>query len=466
MLVMLTVGVGVPTPHAAGSRYQDEPDRLLADELSRRKVVMLGDFLHGGAYPYQSLLRVVEAWTSDRRSPRLLTLFLECESEAADILTGYLRSGDLEGLLDYYLPSGSHEQLEFYADLKDLVERSDEASSLWVRGAEPGIIYDMLDISEEESYRLFVEERDSTIAAGILDHIREFPGREVLVFYGNAHLIGNRVIMPFAPPGYPVDRREGYFLAHYLKSALGGDEVLTVNQLTRSPGQQGGRPDWPDDEDILVDWDEIPANWLAPAQLDDEYDVVIVRSQERIAPHPLRQLCCRRIVEEAVEDLERLAPFEPDGHFAVRYAGRDRQSLTQTTGETFSEPAEWRRWLSADDYDGMTRLMSPGFDDFVMSLIRKLDPKDSSAAIQLAGLGLRFPDIVPILRNGPEAWRAFWIEHRSEVYAMQAIGMMWCGDAEERAWADRYLVDLAGRGFETPSEAMKWWRACFRSVTY
>ena len=466
MVLSIVCGGVMTVPQAMASSYQDEPDQRLADELSHRKVVMLADFCHGDAYPFQSLIRVLEARPANRRSPRSLTLFLECDSEAANNLSEYLRTGDMETLLDYYLPSGMLEQLEFYADLRDVVLRGDDDSEVWVRGVEPGTIYDIPEVSAAECYRLFVEERDSKIATGILDHIGEFPEREILVFYGNLHLLSNRVRKPNAPPGYPAEKTEGYYLAHYLKSALGDDAVLTVNQLNRPPGQQGAKPGWPVDRDILVDWDVIPANWLHPDQLDYEYDVVVVRSQTRIGPHPLRQVCCRRVVEETIEDLERLAPFEPDGHFAVIYADRDRQSLKLVTGEAFSDPVAWRRWQSAQVYDGVSHLMSPEFEDLVMTLICELEKEDYNAAKQLVGLGLRMKDLVTILNSSRETRRAFWIKHRSKVFALQAIGMSWCGDDEEREWAHRYLTDLAGREFETPSQAMKWWRARFQSVTY
>lgn len=465
-LAVLTFVACVRPPQATAATYRDAPDRVIAEELVRHEAVMLGDFQHGGAYSLQSLLRVLEAWATNPRSPHSLTLFLERDSEAADILTRYLRSGDMSELLDFYLPTGAVEHLEFYADLRALVGQIEDTSRLWIRGAEPGTVFDRPELGAQESYRLFVEERDSTIAAGILDHVSEFPERAVLVFYGNLHLIGNRVRKPFAPPGYPAAKTEGYYLAHYLKSALGQDEVLTVNQIPRSPEPERARPGWPDDRDILVDWDEVPANWLSPDQLDSEYDMAVVRSQSLVGTHPLRQLCCRRIVEESAEDLERLIPFEPVGYHAAKYAGLDRLSLAQTTGETFAEPEGWRQWLSAQAYDGVARLMSPGFEDHVVGLIRDLEQGDNGAAGQLVGLGLPLRGFRPILQGGEAAWREFWSEHRDEVFAMQAVGLWWCGDTAEREWARTYLTETSGRRFEAPRDALKWWRARYRPVTY
>jgi len=466
-------------PHEHTAVYQVEPETYLANELSRYKVVMLGDIQHGGALPWQSLLSVLDHWSTslqaDRHAPRDLTLFLECTEEAADILSSYLQTGDWERLLDYYLPSGTLERLEFYADLREAVSRlpgpeeiesNGESQSLWVRGAEPWGIYDRPAITREEAYRCFVEERDEAIAAGILDHLRDYPKRHVLVFYGNLHLIANRVTKPSAPPGYPAERREGYYLAHYLKRALGEEAVLTVNQMAHPTHGSDARPDWDDERDILVEWSEIPSDWLAPVQIGLEYDFVILRHLPLVAKHPLRQICCRRIVDSSLADLERMAPHEDVGFFAARQTGVARRALALSTGKTYDEPSLWRRWWSTHDYDGAARLMSPAFSDQVLDLIGDLRRQDRNAAPQLMGLGLPLRDFHGILAGAPAVWRLFWDQHRTEVWTLQAIGMLWCGDNEESSWARRYLTDISGHDFDEPQDAMKWWRTRYREVPY
>ena len=440
----------------ASSQAPEDPAHAVAGELSHRDIVMLGDFGHGRPYPFRTLIDVLEAWAEAPAGPRPLTLYLERTPAAAERLEVYLRTGDMDALLADELPAFTLEQLEFYEDLHALASGLADPSRLWIRGAEPGDIHDRPDISEAEAIRLYVQERDSLIAGAILEHRRTYPDREILAFYGTAHLEDHKVRKVGVPASYPAAQAEGYYLAHHLKAALGEETVWTVDACCpwRPHGPDGvGQPR---DRDVLMAWDDVPAGWLPPTY-SLHVDAIAFLHQDRIMGHPLRYLCCRRVVAATRADLEGWIPHESVGVFAAREAGRDRRSLEMIGGDPESPIAA---------YDGTARLLSPEFASHVDDLMGRAARRDQEAVILLAGLGLRVVDYLKLETDDPATRRRFRLDHRDEVLTLQAIGRFWCGDDEELVWAREYLQEQAGRAFATGGEALAWWRAHFRDVSY
>ena len=296
------------------SQYIPDPAKVLAQELTNRRVLMVADFSHEFALPYQSIVNILSEWIELARDPsfgsRNLTLFLEEDDQIASTVREYVETGRLDHFLDYALPSTSLERLEFYAHLRRCAQHIDSLNlflpppkriTFDIQGPEPVNIFDptVLDSSMQAGVSYFINGRDSLTASRAITYLKAHPSHRALFFYGAAHLIKTTVAKNVGG-AVPANQSLGNYLAFYLKKEFGDYEVLSVNQLsrTRMSASLSGAPAGT----LLVKSQNVP--WDTHVFSDNNFqpayfDAFILRDELLCPSHPLSQIFSIRTIDGA-----------------------------------------------------------------------------------------------------------------------------------------------------------------------
>jgi len=113
MVMVLFSACAHPPPPGGG------PEREIVQQLSRRRIVMLGDSTHEFPLPFHALIATLNTWLTMIEAGAVkqydVTLFLEEDRQVVTQIKSYLKDGNLNPILDLVLPSTTFERLEFYA---------------------------------------------------------------------------------------------------------------------------------------------------------------------------------------------------------------------------------------------------------------------------------------------------------------------------------------------------------------
>ncbi len=467
--------------------YNSNPDEYIIQALSEKRIVMLGDFAHEFPLPYQTLHSVLSAWLmmvqnggSDQRH---LTLFLEEDQKMADLLRHYVKTGDAVPWYDFILPSTSLERLEFHSDLRRLSLRIDSLNSTLpsskqilfdIQGPEAMNVFDpkVLDLTDKESSRYFVETRDSVAALNVIEYLTVHPEQKALIFYGSGHLVKNIVEKPFSE-SLPSEERKGAFMAHYLKREYGENNVLVVNQIERD-----GIPALATlSRDAVIPANDIP--WKASPSGNENFnpsnfDAFIVRTEVRIPAHSLSHIFNQRIVTSALRRLESLEPHVTGGKdnlvprisgtFAQRYYNQSLATLEFLCDTTFTNGEAWQTWCAGHPCTDLDRLKSDEFRKRFADegFARRHQP---GYLTHLENLGFD-PRIGNPMTMTHEEWNAMFEKMWPQVIFLEATGIAWVGESGEREKAMAYLAQASGERHDDPSPYMKWWRKKYFGATY
>lgn len=470
--------------YAQEKPYNLNPAHYLVTELQTKRVVMLGDWIHGNAMPYWTVTSTLNEWlsmiASHEDAPHHLVLVLEGDDSCIALLKKYISSGDVSSLIDLWLPepTGTLERLEFYGNLRAICRRVDSVNRAGVRGQHVSL--DILGGEAvahgspawresfkwdfEKGWHYFVAVRDSVNSAKIVKYLERNPHTKALIFYGNAHLMN----------GY-VNKQQyflradsvngGYYLAHYLKKAFGQDQVLSVNQVINpSSVLKGTALASIGHQDVFVRTDRIPVDSLLPSEAVafKNFDAVILRYEMITPNHPMDLIFSRKVIESDISTLDSMQSDIP-GFSAQRFIDISLESLHMLTGRTFSSPSDWSTWYKTNGYRGLARIESPGFEDQVRADYYKRYA-DISYTRELYSLGFG-PGIMARSIVIPESkWNTAWNNVHFAIETLNAIGIYWIGYPDEREQAHEWLVGHLGVDFETPEAYLQWWRHQYRAA--
>jgi len=461
-------------------KYISTPEEQIVQELSQRRIIMLGDFAHGFPLPYHSLILTLSTWLTmlekGESYQNHLTLFLEEDRQITDLLKLYIKNGDLEPFLDFVLPYTSIERLEFYSDLRRISKRIDSLNgslspskqiSFDIQGPEPMNVFDprMIDSSARASMLFFVNERDSLTALNVIIYLNEHPNQKGLMFFGNAHLIKNMVRKDHSGTLTP-DESKGMFLGWYLKRAFGDSQVFTISQVaqSRSPIKQ----DEFGESDIFilssdVPWIESPPNGdnLVP----EYYDAFVIRNGFVLQDHPLQYIFSGRTIRASLKKLELLEPHQM-GAMGNRFYQKALRTLEFLYDTSFSTNEEWRLWCLKIPFDGLERLRSENFKKHISN--------KSSEALGTQEFFKRIDDLIYLgfdPRIGSPAmsrieWNRYLDSMWKQIVFLNEIGVYFIGDSTEKVTAKAYLVKSSGQNYNDPALYCKWWRKNYFGVNY
>jgi hypothetical protein len=378
--------------------------------------------------------------------------------------------------LEHLLPLTSVERLEFYADLRTVCMRMEEMNlrlpdagriSLEIVGPEALSIFDpgAVDLSARESRLYFVRERDSLAAGTIVSFLRRHPEKKALIFYGNGHLIKNRVRKDHSGV---LDGEEamGFYLGRHLKAAFGDSAVFTIGQIGRARSRLdldafGGR-------DAFLRSGDAP--WGTPPAGDDDtdpgnFDAFIVRDGFMVQAHSLRHAASGRILDAALA-LRAFATPHRAGAMGNRLYLQSTNTLAFFAETTWTTTEEWSAWIAGNRAAALARMHSGAMrQEYAARGARLLGTREFGTVIdELIDLG--FDPRAGSPRMGHAEWDSLVTAQWPQILLLNAIAVLWVGDAQEQATARDYLARTTGENFAAPAEYLKWWRKRFYGVAY
>jgi len=456
---------------AADLPCHKEPFRQVAVELQNRGVVALGDFSHQNAYPFYTVTQVLSNWLVQASSNGgQLTLALEIDVQMAEVLRQYLDSGDLEPVLEFWLPFNSLDLLEFYGHLRDFRLRIRDLNeglpasrqvSFRVLGLEPPSplsATNLLEIALPNIWQAgeVANERDRRIAQNLIAHLQANPQDRVMVFYGDGHLPTRKQSTGWVQSLFG-STDEWMTMGFLLKQHL-GTNFLSIAQLWFPP--EAYRATSPHRaltaQDILIKSSDIP--WKHPHRELTEFDAVIFHGGRGMdEPHLMKYICSRRILDRAIARLAFLEQL-PQNAFTARHPvfASTRAGLQLTTGQSFEKAAQWKAWAATNQYNGFMRMDSEDFAATIQRLCAESVGKQRNGV--LASLGL--PPALSTLQRDltPDQWREVWPKVFPTIRFLQCLGIYWVGYPDEKGSARSYLVEFSGREFQSPADYLKWYR--------
>lgn len=234
----------------------DSLPNILLTELTRSRILMIGDAAHGRGFYMRQVTGLLEEWTkrldegnNPADFPRKLFLFLEADSLEQRALDQYWVSGDISPVLSRYLDVhckwGGIEQwmttdkLEFLYDLRNIMTKIKGINTrhpgvhatFTVIGGERTPPYDYT-IGRDQArardikFQYFAHERDKLSAERISSFLENDPASKAIIYIGQGHLETRTLVnksdydsdMP-RPPAWD------FFLPHFLDERFGRSNV-------------------------------------------------------------------------------------------------------------------------------------------------------------------------------------------------------------------------------------------------
>ncbi|MBN2090774.1 hypothetical protein JW964_14270 [candidate division KSB1 bacterium] len=226
-------------------------DSLLLEKSKSSQIIMLSDFYHRHGFYMSNVTAFLNYWlerltakSKDKNLPTKMVLVLEVYQEMQVEINSFLNTGDISKLLTYYIELHAKsfsniftvDYLVFLNELRQIKLRIDairnnnkqiEFKIICAESDPPYKFQDVINMSREEFERQrllwFVYDRDRLSAENVSRFLQENPGFKAFVFYGDAHLIRERISKN------PGESQElfGYFIAHYLDSLYSRRQVIT-----------------------------------------------------------------------------------------------------------------------------------------------------------------------------------------------------------------------------------------------
>jgi hypothetical protein len=227
-----------------------ELNRLILDQLTKCKIVMLDDAYHGHGFFMFKVSKFLNYWIDqlenqhNARLPNKLVLFLEENEKAVGGINRFLDTGDVSNFLKFYIEYDSEVMsnifsIDFCIFLHELLhinqrlnQGANPTAELKIVGVErpPFDMNQAVNMSREEflcrKARYFAYERDRLISQNIQSFLNANPGFKGIVFYGGAHLIREKMNKKhYLNMPAIKDDMYSYFLAHYLDSLYTRNKV-------------------------------------------------------------------------------------------------------------------------------------------------------------------------------------------------------------------------------------------------
>jgi len=457
------------------SLYYTNPNYHVAKELFNRKIVMLGDYGHNQPAPLHRLLNTLYDWldiSANKEESHNLTLVLESDTLRCANINGYIKNGNIRTVTDKMKSEFYLENLEFYANLKSFSEKIDSVNQFRknkiffeVRGFEQIGDHNIEYVSrksQKEDELWFVNERDSAIAAGIVNYLKLNPTEQILIFYGEAHL-HSALIDKRAFGMSSLDYKEGFgfFLAHFLKQEFGNHDVLTVATLNFMP--KPPRITFLD----TASYDDILFKSKLMTSYDimlGDYDYLISTEDKYINPADAGFVCSNYIFDKMVKNVYANKTYLP-GYIAKRYYYWNLGGLYYLTGTQFRNDTELTNWLNEYKFDGSDWLYSDKLADFLTHLFVMERNKNYMNYI------IRSYGIAYTLTDSDLASFEKWKENElpdilKHIKFKNSIGIYWFGYPDEKIKAKEYLKEFSGEDFAEPEKYLQWYRKKFWGFEY
>lgn len=462
-------------------------DSFIVDELTRNRVVMVGDMAHGQWVPRQTVIDALECWFRDvtvdtnshDHTPRHLALVLESDSLALGKIERYMKSGDPNDVLDLSRLCATQfttASMEFYWRLGRLRESVEEFNrtapdnrriTFSILPGEATLDLDNWSFAKRDDY--FFHVRDSLTAQRVASFLKDAPDSHFLVFYGQAHLQRGLVMKETDDKS-----EEGLYLATYLDSIL-PDSVVTIGQET--PDYWGIRRDdfVSNTENYVLPLTGTGSDLAESVAGPRKYDAVIVHTEFRLYGTPILQipslntarLCVSslRSIVDTRNDFNR-AYWAPALTYLEAVSGRAPHRLDLNSPDSLkAETKSWESWLASDQTDIVPKVADLSL---YADILDRLTEAHGQLARQYDRQFMSFfpyaPSFQDLGENPTPAQRAdqlrLYLETNSDSFAtLGLVGLLWVGSEDEAREAERLLQERSGEGLSGRAAWSEWYRA-------
>jgi hypothetical protein len=466
--------------------YCTNPDSVIAAEIHKGKIVMMGEMPHSSFLLYNAFINVLNNWLksceNNRSESFTLHLVFEVDSLTAEYINDYVHREN-DSLMFYLIaPYAAMEDIEFYTKLRNFnkeVDRLNEGragkNSINIIGFEEIGMNTKWENSlknQAESERWFVNQRDEYTSSHLINYIRSYGNQsneirshvnrvnynhdQYLLLYGDAHL-QNGYVNKNLGFTIPLEESFGYYLAYYLNKEFGEDNVTCFEQgIYNEKVFENTFLNKYSSKDVLVPSDEFPLKDTDPAP--NMFRVIrhFVSPFVRYEPHPFNTVFSRYEIERLLDKIELLEKFRT-GYKANLFFVKYLQKAFLITGAINENSLELRGWLNENPgFSGLERMDSPEYSAFIYGVLK--EPGNNDRMKLLNELGFSGEDFT-FYSNDSVTWSSNWKEINKKAKFVNCIGMYWIGYPEERSKAKEYLVQFTGEDYSAPEEYLKWYRS-------
>jgi hypothetical protein len=451
---------------AGDSLYYIDPNAFVAREIFNKKIVMLGDGGHHQPAVYHYVFGTLYKWLEickNKPEDENLTLIIENDSLFPNLLTKYIKDGDMQALVEkgsgFYL-----EDLEYYTNLRkfsftidSLNKYREKKISFKVKAFEQ-TVERLLSISHKEHQLWFVNERDSVSAEGVINYINSNPNERILIFYGSAHLIDNRISKKIMGGTDVLTEEEskGYFLAYYLEQKFGAENVLKIVPWSSTSYFKKQDFPYPGRKSFIAKSEDLGI----PDSLVTGSDYIYFIQYDYLPLIEGGRICSKVILNNNIEHIKYVQPFRPSYISDMEYY-RSLYNIHYITGKFMKDDSLSEQLKSISDFNPTDFLYSNRFESELLPL--------NYVIPQIIGFFSVYgvdasKDSIMILLNRFKDMSSMFLMQRAKF--TNSIGIYWIGYPDEKIKAKEYLVKFSGEDFTEPEKYLQWYRMKYYGYEY
>lgn len=445
------------------------PDSVIAAEINKSKIVLLGESPHSDFILYNGLINILHNWVQmcekDNSQDFTLNLVLEIDSATASYIDHYNKTGIDSMLYNYVAPFLNMEDIEFYNNLSKLsldIERLNERRSnkivLNVLGfEEAGLnMYEYLfRMNQLESERWFVNERDKNVSLKLIEYIKNHSSEHYLLNYGAAHLQDGYVNKNLGF-SLPFEESFGYYLIHYIKQEFGEDSIMSfVQGIYIDKVFDNTYLEKYSQKDVLIPSERFFIKEIEPGP--NLFRVIrhFVKPYGIYYPHLFPIVFSRFVLEKLSEKIQIIENYLP-GYKATQFYTRYMQNIFFITGERLENSRSLKSWLEDNSaYDGLKRIDSEEYASFIFQVLQ--ESKVYNREKLLNELGFSQEDLIQYSKDSV-SWMENWKTINRKAKFINSMGIYWIGYPEEKQKAKDYLIEFTGEDHSESQEYLKWMR--------
>ncbi|MDD5361095.1 MAG: hypothetical protein PHN88_03120 [Ignavibacteria bacterium] len=456
-----------------------EPGKYISKLLHEKKKIIIGDSYHHHPFYFYTVIDVLNGWFSDavneKSGKNKLTLILEHGDDFATAMNNAVSISDLNAIIDDIFADTYQEDLEFYSKLIEFKQKVHQYNSnnnanisFKVKGFEMNSFFrnipdSIMEKTNEETDLWFINTRDSVVSSNIIEYINENADEDILMFYGNAHIIKTRINKSSITNNIKDDRGFGYYDAYYLKKYYGDEQFLTFAQIDITSRVEKFIDTSKINCDIIFKFPSNIPNMLAV------YGVDYAIRKNHIAktpPHPLGLVFSRRNILNILDVIRWLKKYDTDwSKEKISFFNRYLDILTDITYYDSIKIVINEEYLS--NYNGFERIESDQFKSRINDIIFKKHKTDKNYKKMLTQMGFD-PMVLDISGiSDTSLWiNSIWPEEIKHVKYINSAGTLWLGDDPEKKYARQYLSEFTGYDYPEIYKYLVWWRKNINRLEY
>lgn len=463
ILLSLFVCPMLVSANTSGDKAAQKPYEYIAQEINNKKIVMLADFKPSSMLSHSSLLTTIYNWNELNKKSKLknqkLTLVLELSDKEVELMNTFMNTGDINPWLDHFFLKASIEDIYLMETLKKLKgEIEKNTGKLNIVGFENHPTLEDLFNTQPYNRDLWViKQKDSILADKAVKYMESNPDDKMLFYYSSLHLntglMDKSYVSVFHLQGQD---KYGYYLAHYLKEKFGGNNVVTYNQVSVQPKLI---------ESIALEKNKynfiVKGNGSTICKINctsPNCDWVVVVTEELRPPTEIKFIMSNTNIKRCKAGIEEFEKLNKQHNSNALYIAA-LEPLPYLTGIFFKDISDFESWADTAKNLLLFRVIGTKQYSDLLFNSTKFDPKqNSSLRDNLVSMG--FDTTITNKNYFPteDEWnKNIWPKTYKNIEFLNAVGISWIGENNEKKLVKNYLQAAAKINLNTPAQYLEWW---------